>query len=146
MDEQWIKFVADTATYPEMLDFVVNAAKAEGISDKKLLKLQLGFEEAVVNVIHYAYAGQAAPGFIWLGIACKAGTFVIKVADQGVPFNPLEREDPLAGNVSQPENLMDAKIGGLGISFIKRTFNQVMYQYEAGREKGRNVLTLSMTL
>ena len=57
-------------------------------------KIELSVEEAVENVVHYAYEG----GIGWL----EAGTsldheslvLTIELRDAGVPFNPLEKADP----------------------------------------------------
>ena len=57
-------------------------------------KIRLSVEEAVENVVRYAYEG----GIGWL----EAGTsldkdslvLTIELRDAGVPFNPLDREDP----------------------------------------------------
>ncbi|MBR3551316.1 MAG: ATP-binding protein, partial [Bacteroidales bacterium] len=62
--------------------------------DELQFKLRLSIEEAVENVVRYAYEG----GIGWL----EAGTsldheslvLTIELRDAGVPFNPLEKADP----------------------------------------------------
>lgn len=97
-------------------------------------KLRLSIEEAVVNVVQYAYQG----GIGWL----EAGTSLdedklilsIELRDAGTPFNPLEKEDP--------DLTLDAdqrQIGGLGIFLCKKMMDSISYRYE----NGNNVLTMT---
>ncbi|MBQ9586704.1 MAG: ATP-binding protein [Bacteroidales bacterium] len=97
-------------------------------------KLRLSIEEAVVNVVQYAYEG----GIGWL----EAGTSLdedklilsIELRDAGTPFNPLEKEDP--------DLTLDAdqrQIGGLGIFLCKKMMDSISYRYE----NGNNVLTMT---
>lgn len=96
-------------------------------------KIELSVEEAVENVVRYAYDG----GIGWL----EAGTHLdhdslvltIELRDAGVPFNPLDKPDP---NVTLSANERD--IGGLGIYLCKQMMDSIDYRYE----DGNNVLTM----
>jgi serine/threonine-protein kinase RsbW len=57
----------------------------------------------------------------------------VKIEDDGVPFNPLEKVDP-----DFPENVESAKIGGLGILIIRKLMDNVSYE----RKPGKNKLTM----
>jgi anti-sigma regulatory factor (Ser/Thr protein kinase) len=100
-------------------------------------KLRLSIEEAVDNVVRYAYDG----GIGWL----EAGTRIegsdpiltIELRDAGKKFNPLEREDP---DISL--NAEDRQIGGLGIFLCKKMMDSINYRYE----NGNNVLTMTKKL
>lgn len=97
-------------------------------------KLRLSIEEAVVNVVQYAYQG----GIGWL----EAGTSLdedklilsIELRDAGTPFNPLEKEDP-----DVTLNADQRQIGGLGIFLCKKMMDSISYRYE----NGNNVLTMT---
>ena len=90
-------------------------------------KIELSIEEAVENVVQYAYEG----GIGWL----EAGTslddesliLTIELRDAGVPFNPLEKEDPdiTLGADERP-------VGGLGIYLCKSMMDRINYRYEDG--------------
>ena len=64
---------------------------------------------------------------------------MLELKDSGKPFNPLAKEDALE---HKPESIEDAKIGGLGIAFMRRIFSDISYHY--GEEEGLycNHLTL----
>ena len=57
----------------------------------------------------------------------------ITIADSGVPYDPLSREDPDI-TLSADER----EIGGLGVFMVKEVMDDVRYEYK----DGMNVLTL----
>ena len=61
-------------------------------------------------------------------------TLTIVLKDAGVPFNPLEKEDP-----DITLSVEDRKIGGLGIFLCKKLMDNIEYKYE----DGCNVLIMS---
>ena len=138
MSSDWKAFPARQECYEEMLAYVMELAEEAGISPKRQLKLQLGFEEAVVNVISYAYE-EGAEGQVWLRAGAEGEDFVLELKDSGKAFNPMQQEDALE---KRPETLEEMKIGGLGIAFMRRIFAEMNYHY--GEEGGLycNHLTL----
>lgn len=97
-------------------------------------KIRLSIEEAVENVVRYAYEG----GIGWLeaGTELDAGgvQLTITLKDAGVPFNPLEKEDPDVTLATE-----DRPIGGLGIFLCKKLMDSISYRYE----DGCNILTMT---
>jgi anti-sigma regulatory factor (Ser/Thr protein kinase) len=97
-------------------------------------KVEIAIEEAVVNVIHYAYG--SPPGLLEIKyqIDEKKHHLIFELRDQGVPFNPIEKKKE-----PNPElSASDREIGGLGIYFMCEMVDQVHYK----REGETNVLTL----
>lgn len=138
MNCAWKDFPARQECYEDMLAYALEQAEALKVPMKRQLKLQLGFEEAVVNVISYAYEPDEE-GKVWLRIYEDAGDLVLEIKDSGKPFNPLSKEDALE---NRPESIDKVKIGGLGISLMRRVFADIKYHY--GKEEGLycNHLTL----
>ena len=64
----------------------------------------------------------------------KAMTAVITFMDQGIPYDPLEREDPDTSLTAEERN-----IGGLGIYIVKSSVDDISYQYA----EGKNVLRVT---
>lgn len=117
----------------EIIDFLM--ASPDMPSDEALrFKLRLSIEEAVENVVCYAYEG----GIGWLEVGTSLDhdslILTIELRDAGVPFNPLEAPDP---DVSLPVN--ERKVGGLGIFLCKKMMDSINYQYV----DGNNVLTMT---
>ncbi len=86
-------------------------------------KIRLAVEEAVENVVQYAYAeGQ---GWIIVSTVLKGDVLSIIIRDEGVPFNPLDKDDPDI-TLSAEER----QIGGLGIFLCKQLMDKVTYTFE----------------
>jgi serine/threonine-protein kinase RsbW len=115
-----------------LIDHISGRAQEAGFDPKRISEIQIAAEEALVNVIHYAY--ESEPGDV--EVACGPagnGRFIIKITDSGAPFDPL--------SVAEPDTCADVserKIGGLGILLIKKLMDEVEYR----REEGKNILTL----
>lgn len=132
------EFKADIAEYKEMLAYVMAAARKAGLPKQKEYYLELGFEESVINIINYAY--EKPPGLLWVSSWCEKDKVYFKLKDNGKPFDPFSNApEMLMANV-----LEEQKIGGLGIIFIKRFFDEFYYRYDD--EEKLNVLTLGMSL
>lgn len=99
-------------------------------------QLRLAIEEAVENIVSYAYTDAAEP---WLEVHAErqGGDLVITLKDGGRPFNPLEHEAP---DLSLPAE--ERPVGGLGIFLTRRMTDAVSYAYE----DGCNILTLTKHL
>ena len=117
----------------EIIDFLM--ASPDMPADETMrFKLRLSIEEAVENVVRYAYDGGI--GWLEVGTSLDHDTLVLTVElrDAGVPFNPLEQPDP---DVSAKAE--DREIGGLGIYLCKKLMDSINYRYE----DGNNVLTMT---
>ena len=96
-------------------------------------KIELSIEEAVENVVRYAYEG----GIGWLeagtSLDDKSLLLTIELRDAGMPFNPLEMDDP---DVTLGAN--ERPVGGLGIYLCKQMMDNIEYHYK----EGNNILTM----
>jgi anti-sigma regulatory factor (Ser/Thr protein kinase) len=117
----------------EIIEYLMSSPD---IPDDEVLqfKLRLSIEEAVENVVRYAYDG----GIGWLEADIHYDQdeplLTIELRDAGTPFNPLEKEDP---DVTQGAE--DREVGGLGIFLCKKMMDSIEYRYE----NGNNVLTMT---
>ena len=122
------------ASFVALRDFVTDAAKAAGLNDEQLWKLELVFEEVVVNVIRYAYPAGAA-NTVSVGYAVHENHFAVQVRDSGKPFDPIAGADP-----DLTLGIAERRIGGLG-RFLTR---QLASHAEYARQDGHNVLTFAI--
>ena len=117
-----------TRLEPFLSDFFEN----NGIEIALLSKLDLALEEALANVIMYAYP-EGQQGEVNLTVAVKSNSIHMDISDHGTPFNPLQHcEDKLDVPLDQ------RKIGGLGIHLIKEIMDSIEYEYV----NGNNVLKM----
>ncbi len=98
--------------------------------------LDVAAEELFVNVCHYAYpdATPDNPGEVRVGFKYEAAppTLTVTIADDGIPYNPLEKPDAVT-----PDDISEVPIGGLGILMAKRSVDEMLYE----REGDSNVVT-----
>ena len=117
----------------EIIEFLM--ASPDMPADEELrFKLRLSIEEAVENVVRYAYDG----GIGWLEVGTSLDhdnlVLTVELRDAGVPFNPLEQPDP--DTTAKAE---DRNVGGLGIYLCKQLMDRISYRYE----DGNNVITMN---
>lgn len=88
--------------------------------------IRLVLEELIVNVSNYAY-GVDGDGPLRITLDRTSSRLTITLEDEGIPFNPLEHEDP---DITQ--SIAERPIGGLGILLVKQMMDEVSYVYEHG--------------
>ena len=98
--------------------------------------LNLALEEAVSNIILYAYPDQTGKE-IKVHATTTANCPVFTLTDTGEAFDPLDVKDT---DITLP--LEDRPVGGLGIFLIKNIMDEVEYQ----RIEGKNIFTLKKEL
>ena len=87
-------------------------------------KIRLSVEEIAENIVNYAYNN--GNGFVEITTTLdEAGMLTISFKDAGVPFNPLEKEDP-----DITLSLDERPVGGLGIFICKKMMDSVSYVFE----------------
>lgn len=127
-----IRFEPITDKADIILESIMNAPEIP--ADPGLqFKIRLCSEEAVVNVVNYAYEG--GEGFLDVETEASDGWFSVTLKDAGTPFDPLEAPEPditLAAD--------EREIGGLGIFLCKQMMDEVEYAYQ----DGCNILTMKI--
>ncbi|MBP5218802.1 MAG: ATP-binding protein [Bacteroidales bacterium] len=89
-------------------------------------KIRLSVEEIAENIVTYAYNN--GNGFLEITTSLdEKGVLTISFKDAGVPFNPLEKEDP-----DITLGLDERPVGGLGIFICKKMMDSVSYVFEDG--------------
>ena len=102
-----------------------------GLAGEGIFAVELVTEEAVVNILKYAYHN--TEGRVRLRCLDAGDRFVIEVTDWGVPFDATAQPAP---DVNKP--LEERPVGGLGIYLIKKMSDEMRYT----REDGQNILRL----
>ncbi len=129
MEREKKRFPAVLDQLGSMITFVHEQALKSQFDESGANQLQLAAEEAVVNIITYAYADQESPGE--LEIDCERlseGGIEITFTDYGVPFNPLTGKKPIESGAP----VDDRKIGGLGLHMISHLTDEVSYSWKDG--------------
>jgi len=123
-------FKADVKELDNLYDYSSSLLRLMNFSNKDIVMINTALEEIFVNVAKYAYNSSGTVE-ITLSKENDKITFIFK--DNGVKFNPLEREDP---NITASSE--EREVGGLGIFMVKKIMDEVKYDYV----NNQNVLTL----
>lgn len=126
----------DVAEITRLAAFIEETGREMDLSAELVFNLNLVLEEAVSNVIFYAYPKEEHQQ-IYLSIKKEECQLLIQLTDTGKPFDPTQA--PEADVTLSAE---ERSIGGLGIFLIRQIMNRVEYQ----RIDGKNILTLGKYL
>jgi len=118
----------------QMIDSVL---EAEDCSMKAQMQIDVAVDELFANIAHYAYEGSTGKATVRIDVDSASRVASITFIDSGIPYNPLEKEDPDI-TLSADERA----IGGLGIFLVKKTMDSVEYKYE----NNQNILTIKKNI
>ena len=114
-------------------DFINDELSRFDCSPKTLMQLDIAIDEIFGNIASYAYAPGTGKVTVRIGVDEDPATARITFIDEGVPYDPLAKEDPDV-TLSAEER----KIGGLGIFLVKKSMDDMTYEYK----DGKNMLTI----
>ena len=126
---------------------IENLDKVLGFIDAELEKLDcpmkiqmqtdVAVEELFVNIAKYAYAPGTGSATVKFEAENDPTAAVITFIDSGIPYDPLAKKDPDI-TLSAEER----SIGGLGIYMVKKSMDDIKYEYL----EGKNILTIKKIL
>ena len=126
----------DTKEVPTLAAFVDEVCEAVGFDAALTMKMNLAIEEAVVNVMEYAYP-RGTHGDITVEAQANDVRLKFTIIDSGTHFDPTAQAD-----VDTTLSAEDRPIGGLGIHIVRQYMDSINYE----RISGHNVLTLRKKL
>ncbi|MBQ6375132.1 MAG: ATP-binding protein [Clostridia bacterium] len=128
-----IRLEATIENIPSVVAFIDEALEAAECGMKAQMQIDVALDEILANIAHYAYAPGTGEVVVRIDIDDAARVATITFIDSGMPFDPLQKDDP---DITRPAE--ERAIGGLGIFLVKKTMDAMAYR----REDGRNCLTL----
>lgn len=121
---------ADISQLDQVLSFADTILEEAGCSVKAQMQIDIAIEELFVNIAHYAYPDGEGNAVIGVEADAEAKDVQIVFEDEGVPYNPLENEDP-----DITLSVEDRPIGGLGIFMVKKSMDSMAYEYKDGKNR-----------
>ena len=134
--EKSIILANELSEISKLNDFIEDIGNEFSLTPDVVFNLTLVLEEAVVNVINYAYPKEDHES-IYLSAKMQDGSIIFVLSDSGKEFDPT-----MAPDADVTLSAEDRQIGGLGIFLIRQIMNEVRYE----RIDGKNVLTLEKKL
>lgn len=132
-----IEIKALTENLQEVISFVDGHLEELGASMKAQMQIDIAVEELFVNIANYAYAPDTGMAVVCVEKDVAKNQVSITFTDKGKPYNPLEKTDPDI-TLSAEER----SIGGLGIFMVKKSMDDMRYEYK----DGQNILTITKKL
>ena len=118
-------------------DFVNEQLDAIDCPMKVQMKIDIAIDEIFSNIAHYAYGSDTGDATVRVEITEEPHAAVITFIDNGVPYDPLAKDDP-----DMTLSIDDREIGGLGIFMVKKSMDEVSYEYR----DGQNILTIKKNI
>lgn len=118
-------------------DFVNEQLEALDCPVKAQMQIDIAIDELFGNIAHYAYNPDVGEATVRVEVMEEPLSVVITFIDQGVPFDPLDAQEPDTSLSAQ-----ERSIGGLGIYMVKKSMDEITYAYE----NGRNILSIRKEL
>ena len=116
--------------------FVESQLETLDLPMKTQMQIDLAVEEIFVNIANYAYSPEDGLAIIEVELT-EDPRVIITFIDNGKPFDPLAKEDP-----DVTKSAEDRKVGGLGIFMVKKSMDDVSYEYK----DGQNILRIEKRL
>lgn len=95
---------------------------------KAQAQIDIAIDELFGNIVRYAYHPEVGSATVQVEVVDEPLAVVITFIDQGKPYDPLAKADPDV-TLSAEER----EIGGLGIYIVKKSMNEIAYEYKDGR-------------
>ena len=123
----------DIKQIPQLAGFIEAVAQAGSLNQGTAMSLNLALEEAVTNVILYAYP-EGTDGMVEITAIIRPKKEIeFIVDDSGRPFDPTLAEQP-----DLELGVDERPVGGLGIHLVRSIMDKVSY----AREGGHNILKM----
>ena len=118
-------------------DFVNEQLEAIDCPMKAQMQIDIAIDELFGNIAHYAYNTEVGEAVVRVEVLEDPLAVVITFIDKGVPYDPLAKDDP-----DVTLGVEERAIGGLGIYMVKKSMDDITYEYK----DGQNILAIKKKL
>ena len=132
-----LNITATVENIETVTDFVNEQLEALDCPMKAQMQIDIAIDELFGNIAHYAYNPDVGDATVRVEVTEEPLAVVITFIDKGVPYDPLAKADP---NITLSAE--EREIGGLGIFMVKKTMDDITYEYK----NGQNILKIKKYL
>lgn len=118
-------------------DFVNEQLEALDCPIKAQMQIDIAIDELFGNIAHYAYNPEIGKATVRVEVIEDPLAVTITFIDNGVPYDPLAKADP-----DTTLSAEERDIGGLGIYMVKKSMDDITYEYK----DGQNILKIKKKL
>ena len=124
---------ASLESIPEITGWVDQLLTKAGCTVKARRQIDVALDEILSNIARYAYPEKEGSMTVEIDMDEETGMLSLTFRDEGVPFDPLAKEEP-----DVTLGVRERAVGGLGIFLVKKMMDEVIYR----REGKQNILRL----
>lgn len=95
---------------------------------KAQMQIDIAIDELFSNIARYAYHPEVGTATVRVEVEDEPLAVIITFCDGGIPYNPLQKTDPDVTLSAE-----DREIGGLGIFLVKKSMDDISYEYKDGQ-------------
>lgn len=117
--------------------FVNEQLEALACPMKAQIQIDIAIDELFSNIAHYAYTPDVGNATVRVEVTQEPLAVIITFIDGGVPYDPLTAADPDITLSAQ-----ERQVGGLGIYMVKKSMDEITYEYK----DGKNILSIKKKL
>ena len=128
---------ATIESIPKVTEFVDEQLEQLECPMKTQMQVDVAIDEIFSNIAHYAYNPEIGSATVRVEVTEEPLAVVITFVDNGVPYDPLAKADP-----DITLSIEERGIGGLGIYMVKKTMDDVSYEYK----DGQNILRIKKNI
>ena len=118
-------------------NFVNEQLEALDCPMKAQMQIDIAIDELFGNIAHYAYNPEIGKATVRVEVIDDPLAVTITFIDNGVPYDPLAKADP-----DTTLSAEEREIGGLGIYMVKKSMDDITYEYK----DGQNILAIKKNL
>ena len=132
-----LKLAATVENIEVVTDFINEQLEALDCPMKAQMQIDVAIDELFGNIAHYAYTPEVGDATVRVEVINDPLAVVITFIDNGIPYDPLAKADP-----DTTLSAEEREIGGLGIYMVKKTMDEITYEYR----DGQNILAIKKSL
>ena len=118
-------------------DFVNQQLELLECPMKAQMQIDIAIDELFSNIAHYSYNPEVGQATVRVEVVENPLAVTITFIDNGIPYDPLAKEDP-----DLTLSAEERQIGGLGIYMVKKSMDEIAYEYK----DGQNILKIKKNL
>jgi len=132
-----LTIAATVENIESVTDFVNEQLEALDCPMKAQMQIDIAIDEIFSNIAHYAYNPEIGQATVRVEVLEDPLSVMITFIDNGVPYDPLAKADP-----DTTLSAEERDIGGLGIYMVKKSMDEIAYEYR----NGQNILKIKKNL
>ena len=132
-----LTIAASVENIETVTDFVNEQLESLDCPMKAQMQIDIAIDELFGNIAHYAYNPEIGKATVRVEVIEDPLAVTITFIDNGVPYDPLAKADP-----DTTLSAEERDIGGLGIYMVKKSMDDITYEYK----DGQNILAIKKNL